>query len=206
MSAEARWNAAWAALGAQPPAGLLAELRACYREPHRAYHTLRHVEECFAALAPAASLAERLPEVELAIWFHDAVCDPRAADNEAASARWAEHALREGGVAADAAERVAALVLVTRHHVVPEGRDARLLADVDLAILGAEPARYAEYEHQVRREYDWVPDPAFAEGRARILRAFLARPRIYGTDRFAGQLEARARANLARSLAALART
>jgi len=205
MSAEARWNAAWEALGARPPAGLLAELRACYGEPHRAYHTLDHVEECFAALAPAASLAERLPELELAIWFHDAICDPRGADNETASARWAERSLRDAGVAADAARRVAALVLVTRHHVVPEDPDARLLADVDLAILGAEPARYLEYERQIRREYDWVPDPAFSEGRARVLHAFLARPRIYGTDHFAAQLEARARANLARSLAAFER-
>lgn len=197
------WNAAWSSLGAQPPEALLSELSARYAEPHRHYHTLQHLEECFALLAPAAHLAEHPAEVELALWFHDAIYDTQAHDNEERSAGWAEQALRAAGVPPESAGRVGDLVRVTRHDALPEGADARLLVDVDLSILGAPEARFAEYERQVREEYRWVPDAAFRQGRARILTSFLERPSIYGTSWFAGRLEGPARANLQRSLAAL---
>jgi predicted metal-dependent HD superfamily phosphohydrolase len=203
MSREERWHAPWRGLGIAAPEGLLEELLGRYSEPHRAYHTLQHLDECFAALEPARHLAERLAEAELALWFHDAIYDPRAGDNEERSARWAEQALLAAGVASEISERVGALVLATRHDAVPEGRDARLLVDVDLAILGASEPRFAEYERQVRDEYAWVPDDAFRRGRARILRSFLERPSLYGTEWFSERLEARARENLRRSLLAL---
>jgi len=197
------WHGAWRALRLTPAPGLLAELESRYREPHRAYHTLQHLDECFARLAEAESLAERLAEVRIALWFHDAVYDTRAADNEEASARWARESLEAAG-AGEAAARVAELVLATRHAAVPVGRDPQLLVDVDLSILGAEEARFDEYERQVRREYEWVAEPAFRAGRARVLESFLARPAIFTTPWFAERLEPRARRNLARSLRALA--
>ena len=85
----------------------------------------------------------------------------------------------------------------------PVGPDAQLLVDIDLAILGAAPARFDEYERQVRNEYAHVPDEAFREGRRRVLQQFLARPVIYRTAPAHRTLERRARANLARSIAAL---
>jgi len=47
--------------------------------------------------------------------------------------------------------------MATAHHDEPEGRDATLVVDIDLAILGTDPARFAEYEQQVRAEYAEVP-------------------------------------------------
>jgi predicted metal-dependent HD superfamily phosphohydrolase len=200
MSGRERWSVAWAELGAVPPEGLLAELRARYCEAHRFYHTLQHLDECFAVLGAASSLATRLPEVELALWFHDAIYDTHAQDNEDASAQWAERSLLAGGAAPEVAARVRELVLATKHAATPESGDAQLLVDVDLAILGAPVPRFAEYERQVRQEYGWVPERAFREGRARILQSFLARPSLYGTAWFAERLEAPARDNLERSL------
>jgi predicted metal-dependent HD superfamily phosphohydrolase len=199
----ASWDDAWRALRASPPRGLLTELVARYSEPHRAYHTLQHLGECAVELQRAASAAERLPEVQLALWFHDAIYDTHARDNEAQSGHWARTVVTAAGVAPETAARVEALVLATRHDVPPDGVDARLLVDVDLAILGAEPPRFAEYEGQIRREYFWVPEPEFRQRRARVLGGFLARPAIYGTAAFVERLEARARTNLARSLAEL---
>ena len=169
----------------------------------RAYHTLQHLRECFAQLAPVESCAEHLAEVELALWFHDALYDTRAQDNEERSADWARQALAQAGVPAEVGARVRALVLATRHAALPEVGDAQLLVDVDLSILGAAPVRFDEYERQIRQEYAWVPDAAFRQARANVLRGFLARPRIFGTPWFANRLEAPARANLARSLHAL---
>jgi predicted metal-dependent HD superfamily phosphohydrolase len=199
----ARWNACFRALDASPPRGVFEELLARYREPQRAYHTLEHLDECFAALDLYRGECERPAEVELGLWFHDAIYDPRRSDNEALSADWAERALREAGVARAACARVRELVLATKHDAAPAGADARLLVDIDLGILGAAPARFDAYERQVRIEYAFVPDDAFRSGRARILRAFEARTAIYATPRVHAEREAQARQNLARSLAAL---
>ena len=47
------WNEIWSALGAKAPAGVLEEVTRRYAEPHRAYRTLDHIAECFAALEGA---------------------------------------------------------------------------------------------------------------------------------------------------------
>ncbi|MBL8481890.1 MAG: N-methyl-D-aspartate receptor NMDAR2C subunit [Rhodocyclaceae bacterium] len=206
MNLEQRWQCTWQALRLAPPAAAAADLFARYREPQRHYHTLQHLEECFACLDTAGDVAERRGEVELALWYHDAIYLPARPDNEAQSARLALQVLR--GCAADAAmeARVHALILATRHAVQPVGRDAELLVDVDLAILGAPEARYDAFESQIRAEYAAVPDLLFRHGRAKLLREFLARPAIYSTALLHERLEAAARANLQRALAALAAT
>ena len=199
----AHWNQAWELWALRAPDGLLEALLTRYAEPQRAYHTRQHLRDCFEQLDPAAGLARALSEVQLALWFHDAIYDPRAQDNEERSARWAADALEAAGADPAIAPRVRALVLATRHAAVPEGGDAQLLVDVDLSILGAAPARFDEYERQIRVEYAWVPEPAFRSARAGMLRGFLTRPRIFSTAWFGERLEAPARANLERSLAAL---
>jgi predicted metal-dependent HD superfamily phosphohydrolase len=55
MIERVKWETAWDLLGLTPPRGLLAELTARYAEPHRAYHTMQHIRECFTVLEPAAS-------------------------------------------------------------------------------------------------------------------------------------------------------
>jgi predicted metal-dependent HD superfamily phosphohydrolase len=200
MSTQEKWAATWRGLGAAPPEGIYEELMARYAEPQRRYHTLRHIEECFAALETVRSEAERPAEVELALWFHDAIYNPRRKDNEQRSAEWARSVLAGAGVAHDVGERVAALIMATRHAAVPVGADACVLVDVDLAILGAPPARFDEYERDVREEYAWVPDFVFRRERRKVLEHMLARPRLFNTARMHELHEQRARANLARSV------
>ena len=73
------WDAAWADLGLSSPRdGLFAEVAGRYLEPHRAYHTLRHLEECFALFGAARPLCAHPGEVQLALWLHDAVYQPKA--------------------------------------------------------------------------------------------------------------------------------
>jgi predicted metal-dependent HD superfamily phosphohydrolase len=205
MPTAAQWTATWNELGAAPPAGVYAELMARYAETHRHYHTARHLDECFTALAEVRATAQRPAEVEVALWFHDAIYDTRRNDNEERSADWARSVLAGAGVAAAVGERVAGLILATRHDATPTGVDAEVLVDVDLAILGASPARFDEYERQVREEYAWVPAAIFARKRREILERLLARPRLYATAAMHDAHEQRARANLARSLERLER-
>ena len=201
----ANWNAAWRALGvASADEALCIELQRRYGEPQRHYHTLQHLGECLTWFEREQALAERPGEVALALWFHDAIYDVHAHDNEARSAEWARSALLASGVQGEATERVHALVMATRHDAVPEGRDAELLIDIDLSILGAERERFDEYERQVHAEYAFVPDAVRLPRRRAILQRFLAREAIYATPRMHALLEARTRANLARSIAATA--
>ena len=204
MTDQERWSETWGRLEVVAPEALLAELARRYSEPHRFYHTLQHLRECFSMLEPASHLAWRIGEVQLALWFHDAVYDTRAQSNEEESAHWAQKSLVAGGAGSDAAARVRDLVLATKHHAVPQEEDAKLVVDVDLSILGAAEPRFAEYERQVRQEYGWVTEEAFRQGRARVLASFLDSSSIYGTAWFAARLEEQARKNLSRSLKELA--
>jgi predicted metal-dependent HD superfamily phosphohydrolase len=200
----ASWQRLWRELGADPvPLGLYNQLVAAYSEAHRRYHTLQHLRACLVHLDAAATLAQRPAEVELALWFHDAVYDPRCADNEERSAEWAWRSILAAGCEEEIAQRVQDMVLATQGHDASDDPDTRLLLDIDLAILGAAPARFDEYEAQIRAEYAHVAEPQFRAGRAQVLAAFLARPRIYLTSAFHDALEHRARENIGRSLAAL---
>lgn len=178
-------------------------LEARWREPHRFYHTMQHLNECLALLASERSAAQRPDEVEAALWLHDAVYDPHAADNEEQSAALAANLLGVSGVAEDAIERVRRMILATRHDSIAPSGDVALVCDIDLAILGQEDARFAEYERQVRAEYAWVPAAIFGVRRAEILRQLLARPQLFTTASLRDRFEVRARANITRSLAIL---
>jgi predicted metal-dependent HD superfamily phosphohydrolase len=64
--------------------------------------------------------------------------------------------------------------MATQHHVIHEDdNDAKLLLDIDLAILGQDSARFNEYEQQIKQEYAWVADEAFKQGRGQVLTSFL---------------------------------
>lgn len=193
------WARAWAALGLAAPDGLMQRLLDAWSEPARHYHARQHLRECLALLEPVLDMAQRPGEIELALWFHDAVYDPQGKGNEARSADWACEALAQAGAGRDAQDRVRALIMATCHDAEPEDPDARLLVDIDLAILGADPARFAEYDAQVRAEYHWVPGWLYRRKRREVLEGFLARPSIYGTLAFQGRFEAQARENLRRS-------
>ncbi|HEX2251313.1 MAG TPA: hypothetical protein VHH32_13280 [Gemmatimonadales bacterium] len=142
--------------------------------------------------------------VETAIWFHDAVYVPGAADNEERSAYLAETALRKGAVSPDIVRHVGQLIRATTHQQAPEESDARLLCDIDLSILGREDAVYDEFELRIRREYAAVPEAVYRRGRSALLESFLARPAIYATERFRSRYEKQARINLGRALSRLA--
>ena len=193
---QASWQHAWAGLQLQPPPGLQQQLLAAYAEPQRHYHTQRHLAECLTHLAAARHLAQHPAEVELALWFHDAVYDVKGKDNELRSAQWATSALQHAGASDAICKRVHDLIMATCHTATPVEADAQLLVDIDLAILGASPGRFAEYDQQVRAEYSWVPALIYGFKRKQVLQSFLHRPQIYATAFFQERLEQQARDNL----------
>jgi len=176
------------------------ELIAAYTAPGRHYHNLAHIEDCLAALARSEHHSERDHEILTeAIWWHDVVYDPARSDNEERSAQAAEQ-----NVAPDLRDEVARLIRLTRtHDVAVDDRLGAILISIDLSILGADAAAYDAYAAAIRREFSHVPDEPYRQGRAAVLARFAARPVIYPDAGFAARLDSRARANIARELAAL---
>lgn len=194
------WAEDWARLNLAGADAWLDRLLASYAEPSRHYHTLQHLAECLTLFDQVFRLADRPGEAAIALWFHDAVYVPLARDNEARSAAWACEALRAAGASQAVIARVHALVMATAHHDAKADADSHLVIGIDLAILGAEPARFAQYEQQVRAEYATVPTFPYRRKRNEILSRFLERPAIYGTPELHGRLEAQARTNLRRAI------
>lgn len=171
-------------------------LRSRYDEPQRHYHTFTHIQACLQHLDRVRPLLQQPVAVELALWFHDAIYDPRAKNNERRSADFARTALLACQLDATLVAQVDKLIMLTRHDAAPDTDDGRLLVDIDLAILGAEPDLYGRYEQWVRQEYAHVPHWLYRWGRKRLLRRFLRQPCLYATGHFRQQLETRARHNL----------
>jgi predicted metal-dependent HD superfamily phosphohydrolase len=194
--------------GSDAVAAALDDLARRHAEPHRRYHTLEHVAEVLdvvdelVGLVPAGSVDA--DAVRLAVWLHDAVYDPRSGGSEAASARLAAEVLPPLGVPAPVVSNVCRLVELTAgHEAAARDADGVVVADADLAVLGAPPARYRRYAADVRAEHAHVDDGSWRAGRAAVLRGFLDRHRIYRTDVLHDRLDARARANLTAELASL---
>lgn len=198
----ARWSQACIQVGVAPDEGEYRRVRRAWRGMSRHYHTLEHLEACLREFDAVRGLAVRPAEVELALWFHDAIYKSWRHDNEQQSAEWATRALRVASP--DCATRVREMILATMH--VDEGfaGDTALVVDVDLSILGQPPELYSRFERAIRREYWWVPRARYVAARGKVLAGFLARPTIYQHAALHEKYEARARANIEGALAQLA--
>lgn len=187
-------------------------LLAAYADPRRGYHDLRHLAEVLDhldllldGLDPDAAREVDTGAVRLAAWFHDAVY-AGAPDDEERSARLAETELSALALDTAVVAEVARLVRLTAtHDPADDDLAGALLSDADLAVLAAEPGRYAEYVAGVRRDYAHVPDEAFRRGRAEVLRALLAAPALFRTAPGRRLWERRARVNVEAELATLPR-
>lgn len=203
-SMRGRWKAVWHKLGAHTaPQYVFDELITVYSSPERFYHNLTHIEDCLSIFDQTEFLATHPEEVELGIWFHDAVYDTRRDDNEQKSAEWANSVIREVALSGDIAERVSRSILATRHNADVTDIDAQVLADVDLSILGREADVFWGYEENIRKEYAWVPEDLFRQKRVEILGGFLDRQYIYYHKEYRAKFEKQARVNLKAAIARL---
>jgi predicted metal-dependent HD superfamily phosphohydrolase len=164
---------------------------------------LGHLEACLRKFDQVRDLAVNAGEVELGLWFHDAVYRTWRSDNEARSAALAAEIMGRGGAESGSIERVNAAIMATRHQGMEPNGDAALVVDIDLSILGQPEDAYQEFERNVRREYWWVPRRRYVAGRCSILESFLNRPSIYRYPEFQRRYEAAARVNLAAAIARL---
>jgi predicted metal-dependent HD superfamily phosphohydrolase len=195
------WSRTWLGLSnLNNDQNLFQSICSHYTEPTRQYHTLQHLGECLDLFESVIDFATHPAEVEMALWFHDAIYNTASQDNEAQSAQWARAELSKAGALPEKIDRIHALIMSTCHTSLPITIDECLLVDIDLAILGASTERFTEYEQQIRAEYSFFPEPIFNQKRQEILQGFLDRTTIYSTKYFQSKLEAKARANIKQSI------
>lgn len=188
--------------------GTYGRLHLCYSEPHRAYHTLEHIAQGLKDLLDTLQYAEHPLVVEMTWWHHDAIYTIGRTDNEENSALLAAIQCLRLGLPQDFAQMTGQLVLTTQHREAPQTKDAQLLVDTDLAILGKPPETFDRYEHSIWVEYvqnGGVPEAFFKNRRADILERFLQRQPLYHTPLFRQRYEEQAKENLERSIRDLRR-
>ena len=203
----ARWQVLAGDLGWPPDRARLVgqELIDRYGEGHRRYHDQGHV---LAVLDALDDLTDGSPSAvtRLAAWYHDAIYDGIAGEDEEASARLAERQLRELGLAADKVGRVAGAVRATAHHAEPASDhdpETALVLDADLSPLAAGADTYAANTEAIRAEYSHVSDEAFRAGRLAVIEALLGREHLFMTPQGRARYEEQARTNLSRERAQL---
>jgi predicted metal-dependent HD superfamily phosphohydrolase len=196
----ARWRQLMSQWRAPQSEHVYSRLLAAYSEPHRHYHTGQHIDDCLAQLDAAPAISRAPEEVELALWFHDAIYSPMSSRNELRSAEWAQSFLRSFEASDDRCDRIFRFIVATKHEAEFAPGDGAVVVDIDLSILGRKPEEYDQYEKAIRQEYVWVPWLVYRRRRIEILESFLDRQEIYRTEHFRSRYEQQARDNLERAI------
>ena len=177
------------------PQKVFNKLIVAYSEKQRAYHTLQHLHECLVLLESIRSDLNDANAVELALWFHDAVYDPQAKDNELKSAElFAQYLAQDLSI--DIVQKIKRWIIATQKHEATDELDLQFLLDIDLAILAAEPQRFMEYEQQIQQEYAWVDPDIYSIKRKQVLAHFYQTEPLYQTEYFQQNFGQRAKENL----------
>ena len=179
--------------------GAAREIFTRYSEPHRRYHNVDHLADCLEMLDRHAGEAQDLVAVELALWFHDAVYDIGAPDNEHRSAELARRTLEPLGLPPARLEAVSAAIMATTHKGEPGPGDARLVCDIDLSILGSPEPKYRGYAQAILAE-SGMTMAVFRPLRLRFLETMLARGHLFHTVAFRESMGSSARDNMAREM------
>ncbi|APU48934.1 metal-dependent hydrolase [Acinetobacter junii] len=177
------------------PQKIFNKLIAAYSEKQRAYHTLQHLYECLVFLDLIRADLNDAYAVALALWFHDALYDPQAKDNELKSAELFEQYLSQD-LSIDIVQKIKRWILATQMHKATDELDLQFLLDIDLAILAASPERFAEYEQQIQQEYAWIDPDIYLIKRKQVLAHFYQTEPLYQTEYFQQNFEQKAKENL----------
>ena len=162
---------------------------------NRHYHTLDHIEVLLESIKDFQPRPAERVKLELAIWFHDYVYDPKGFDNELMSMKEFEMFGIRTNLAPKDIKEISNLIMDTRHVYVPETRLGKIIADVDLKQLSILKDR-EKNDGNIRKEYFHVTDEEWLNGRIRFLKGMLDKQHIYHTSEYRGALEDTARHNL----------
>ncbi len=172
-----------------------------YGESHRIYHNGDHIRHCLTEFDSInTGLTQTSKDIiELSIWFHDAIYEISASDNEVESARWFS-SLADGRLNPDIIHAVNRCILYTTHQDTPADPCSLYMVDVDLSGLGQDWEGFTADGRKIREENSHLDDEVFVGGQIKFMNRLLNRGRIFYTEYFNTLLETRARRNIIRLL------
>lgn len=182
----------------------LSELSILYTQPHRHYHNLNHIHHCLRELdeCDVDIVEKNYEEIELFIWFHDAIYDPRSTMNETKSALLFENWFEKQTIQKiEVFNVVYEAIYFTMNHINRKQYPViDYMLDIDLSILGASTKDYLEYRNNIRQEYSFVDNFDFCNKRIEVLNRFLKKDFIYRTEYFRKKYEEKARRNITKEI------
>lgn len=156
-------------------------IRSQYAQPHRAYHTIAHINKLQLSLSFYGTKTYHGIELkgfsyeslQLAVLFHDIVYDTNSTTNEEDSANMAQNLLEFLGYPyTDYISEVRRLVLLTKSlNPDPEDLTGKLLLRSDLGVLFG--GSYLTYEYAIWKEYCQHDYEVFRDGRIKALNNIL---------------------------------
>ncbi len=135
-----------------------------YRECHRFYHTIEHLDDLCTQLEQQGYGDN--DALLLAIIFHDIIYDPKASTNEEDSARYFNEVFTGDQRLKD---EVTGIILDTKTHQ-PQSELSKVFCNADLNILHQPFTRLLVYEHQIFKEFQFVDYAIYREKRVEVLK------------------------------------
>ena len=172
------------------------EIEAAYHDDSRYYHTLKHLQFVYNELLPLKQNIHDWDSVLFALFYHDIIYIPTRPDNELKSAELAKDRLESIHLPLIQIEKCMQMILATKDHVISDEDEINLFTDADLSILGSSRSVYAEYCHNVRKEYAVLPDSIYNAGRNTFLQKLINMPVIFKTEHFYRKYEKTVRENI----------
>lgn len=203
----------------------LESLERAYRQSHRVYHGVSHLEHLYANLQKAQALGF-CEDVDIralgwALLYHDCVYELSSLSlykhNEAESLKTFHSMMRQAEHQTPAYQEsiltACELIMATQLHRIEDNAylnassrrraTAELFLDLDLSILASPWNEFLRYDDEITQEWAQCGDVGplqFKLGRAQVLESFGNRPRLFYSP-FGQTLEPLARQNIARLLA-----
>jgi len=170
-----------------------------YSGEDRHYHNLEHIAHCLQEMLWFFSNSENnVVDNQLcaAILGHDIIYG--AKQDRSDEILSAEATIKELGLTFNLAHK---LILSTQHmkEKVEFNDSEKLMRSIDLAILGQNWKVYSKYAENIRKEYSFVSDEDYLNGRIKVLEMFINQDRIFEHDSFI-HYEALAKDNLRKEL------
>jgi predicted metal-dependent HD superfamily phosphohydrolase len=178
-----------------------------YEEHYRHYHDVEHLIACLNEFQEVEQLVKQPDIVKFALLYHDIVYIPGYSNNEDASVCRAMLDAYKLGIDENSRSRIGLYIGATNHLNLSATEDGKIVKDIDLAILGQDRDKFIDYEHKIRKEYSFLNDKEFKEGRRSFLIKLLEPKYLYNslykTQYFRKKYEEKARENIKYSIEVL---
>jgi len=196
------WNRCVTRSGPDNAENVFAVLNQNYSLPDRHYHTFDHIKASLGHLDDVREQSNQPDALEMAVWFHDAIYDARAKDNELRSAELFVRVASKN-VPKRFIDMVHDLIMVTVHPSEPKSGDEKLMVDIDLSSFGLPWPQFIALGELARKEFPHLSDREFHRNELEFFEMLGNRPQFYFSEFFRARYEAQARDNLERKIADL---